>query len=92
VFSDLRAGLNIIQLREAGWRPPELDDMLARLSEAYAARSRDPRFHFAPQLLESIDAAIAAFLRSGAHAASLQICASLVGLRRTLYPDAPGYQ
>ena len=92
VFSDLRAGLNIIQLREAGWRPPELDDMLARLSEAYAARSRDPRFHFAPQLLESIDAAIAAFLRSGAHAASPQICASLVGLRRTLYPDAPGYQ
>jgi uncharacterized membrane protein YccC len=92
VFVDLRAGLCIITLREAGWRPQEVEDMLARLSEAYSARSRDPRFQFAPQILASIDAAIAAFSRTDVHAASPQVCSSLVGLRRTLYPDAPGYQ
>jgi uncharacterized membrane protein YccC len=92
VFVDLRAGLCIITLREAGWRPPEVEDMLAQLSEAYAARSKDPRFEFAPQILGSIDAAIAAFSRTETDAESPQICASLVGLRRTLYPDAPGYR
>jgi hypothetical protein len=92
VFVDLRAGLCIITLRETGWRPPEVEDMLARLSEAYSARSKDPRFQFAPQILGSIDAAIAAFSRTEVHAATPQICASLVGLRRTLYPDAPAYR
>jgi uncharacterized membrane protein YccC len=92
LFLDLRAGLNIIALRETGWRPQEVDDLTARLSEAYAARSRDAHASFAPHLLAAIDAAISAFGRVEAHPARAHICSSLVGLRRTLFPDAPGYR
>jgi uncharacterized membrane protein YccC len=89
---DLRAGLSVITLRETGWRPPEVDIMLARLSETFAARSRDPSVQFGPQLLEAIDNVITAFGRAGTLPAGARICAALVGVRRTLYPTAPGYR
>ena len=92
-LDDLRVGINIINLQRIAWRPPELAVMLARLSEAYTARIRNLRSQPGPQLLAAIDNVIAAFLRAETPPPeSRQICASLVGLRCTLYPDAPGYR
>ena len=88
---DLRVGLNVIVLRDTRWRTPEIHDMLMRLSEAYAARSRGTPSAFGPGLLAAIDNAIAALGRAEVEPADPQVYASLTGLRRALFPQAAGF-
>ncbi len=89
---DLRVGINVIVLRDTRWRTPEIHDMLMRLSEAYAARSRGTLAAFSPGLLAAIDSAITALGRAeGREPAGPQVYASLTGLRRALFPQAAGF-
>jgi uncharacterized membrane protein YccC len=94
-LEDLRLGVNIIETRSLA------TEMSARAQEALAAMFAGLAAHFralargrvAPlgdDLLQKIDLAIGEVAACGA---STSACvAAVVGLRRTLYPDAPSYR
>ena len=94
-LEDLRLGVNIIETRSLA------SEMSARAQEALAAMFAGLAAHFralargrvAPlgdDLLQKIDLAIGEVAACGA---STSACvAAVVGLRRTLYPDAPSYR
>jgi uncharacterized membrane protein YccC len=94
-LEDLRLGVNIIETRSLA------SEMSARAQEAIAAMFAGLAAHFralargrvAPlgdDLLQKIDLAIGEVAACGA---STSACvAAVVGLRRTLYPDAPSYR
>jgi hypothetical protein len=94
-LEDLRLGVNIIETRSLA------SQMSARAQEALAAMFAGLAVHFralargrvAPlgdDLLQKIDLAIGEVAACGG---STSACvAAVVGLRRTLYPDAPSYR
>ena len=94
-LEDLRLGINVIETRSVA------SEMTARAQEALTAMCADLAAHFralargrvAPfgaDFLQKIDLAIG---QVAACSASTNACvAAVIGLRRTLYPDAPPYR
>ncbi|SDS83308.1 FUSC family protein [Bradyrhizobium canariense] len=93
-LSELRVGLNIVDLRRARHMlaPRTLraiDAMLDRLAAAFRGHDGGP---MPPELLPSIDLALAeAMIESGDNVREDALI-GLVGIRRGLFPDAPAYQ
>ncbi|WP_407177269.1 FUSC family protein [Bradyrhizobium sp. STM 3562] len=92
-LSQLRVGLNIIDLRRARHHlsPTSLhaiDRMLDRLATAFRSHSEGP---MPRSLLSDIDAALAATVDDPGAAAKEDALLGLVGIRRGLFPDSPAY-
>jgi uncharacterized membrane protein YccC len=92
-LADLRAGLNIITLRDAtgGHRLPELRRLFALISQAYERRSAQHKDVFGPQLLQALDSTIEALGRIPRDETDIRVPAALTGLRRALYPRERGF-
>ncbi len=93
-LSELRVGLNIVDLRRArhGLTSRTLramDDMLDRLAAAFRGHDGGP---MSPELLRSIDAALAEAITGSGDSVREDALIGLVGIRRGLFPDAPAYQ
>jgi uncharacterized membrane protein YccC len=90
-MTDIRIGLNIIDLRRARHQVSPLvreriDRVLDALARAYRARrNRWPD----PALRPSIDHALTAVAGAAAQAGRADALLGLVGIRRGLFPDAP---
>jgi uncharacterized membrane protein YccC len=94
-LGDLRLGVNIIETRSMAQQvSPERRERMAGMFKRLAAYFRElARGRAAPlerDLLTEIDAAIGEVVDCGS--ASHGCIAAIVGLRRTLYPDAAPYQ
>jgi uncharacterized membrane protein YccC len=94
-LADLRLGVNIIETRSMAQQvSPERRERMAGMFKRLAAYFRElARGRAAPlerDLLTEIDAAIGDILNCGS--ATHACVAAIVGLRRTLYPDAEPYQ
>jgi len=89
-LADLRAGYNLIVLRDAAAtrQLPEMKRVLELIAEAYRKRIAGAPDAFGPGLLQALDDTIAALARVPAEQRDIQVPASLVGLRRALYPNA----
>jgi uncharacterized membrane protein YccC len=92
-LADLRAGLNLIILRDAAATRelPEMKRVLHLIAEGYERRIKGSAEAFGPGLLEALDDTIAALVRVPAEQRDIQVPASLIGLRRALYPSATGF-
>jgi uncharacterized membrane protein YccC len=93
-LSELRVGLNIVDLRRARHRlsPRTLramDDMLDRLAIAFRRHDGGP---MPPELLPRIDLALAEATTESGNEVREDALIGLVGIRRGLFPDAPAYQ
>jgi uncharacterized membrane protein YccC len=92
-LSQLRVGLNIIDLRRArhGLTPPTvnaLDAMLDQLAAACRNRVTEP---MRPELLASIDTALSEALDESPAPAQEDALIGIVGIRCGLFPNAPAY-
>jgi uncharacterized membrane protein YccC len=93
-LSELRVGLNIVDLRRArhGLAPRTLraiDAMLDRLAAAFRRHVGGP---LPPELLPSIDLALAEAMTESGDGLREDALIGLVGIRRGLFPDAPAYR
>jgi uncharacterized membrane protein YccC len=93
-LSELRVGLNIVDLRRArhGLAPRTLraiDAMLDRLAAAFRGHDGGP---MPPELLPSIDLALAEAMTESGDDVREDALIGLVGIRRGLFPDAPAYR
>jgi uncharacterized membrane protein YccC len=92
---DLRVGLNMAQLREAradlGAAAASLWPLLEHLSQHFEAR---PQIDAAgnARLLTSLDNALRSVSAADLSGAQRDALASLAGIRRDMFPDAPPYQ
>ena len=66
-----------------------MDDMLDRLAAAFRGHDGGP---MSPELLRSIDAALAEAITGSGDSVREDALIGLVGIRRGLFPDAPAYQ
>ena len=82
---DMRVGLNIAAIREAG---AELDSVLSLIAATYAARANNTEEPSATALEHAIDAGIGALVTQGRHVTSL---AALTSLRLDLAPASAPY-
>jgi uncharacterized membrane protein YccC len=92
-LTDIRVGLNIIDLRRArhGVSPAvrgALDVMLDRLAESYRARARRDQ-GTEVGLLQTIDQALTMVENARDEPGRADALLGLVGIRRGLFPDAP---
>ncbi|MGL3211386.1 FUSC family protein [Bradyrhizobium sp. BR 1433] len=90
----LRIGLNIIDLRRARYglaavTVRAIDDMLDDLAAAFRARADQA---MPAELLSCIDAALTAVVKDPNERARDDALLGLVGIRRSLFPDAPAYR
>ncbi len=93
-LSQLRVGLNIIDLRRArhglaSHTLGAMDDMLDRLAAACRNHVAGP---LPPDLLARIDTALSEAVNEPADDVREDALIGLVGIRRGLFPDAPAYQ
>ncbi|SAI55052.1 multidrug efflux protein [Bordetella ansorpii] len=93
-LKDLRVGKDIIELQRARGQLPVADAAIQRvlrgLAVFFGRRASGRRED--PQLLESIDRALAGVTATGgADQARSRAAVALVGIRRALYPQADGY-
>lgn len=92
-LSQLRVGINIIDLRRARYHLSAdslqaIDGMLDRLAAAFRSHSGGPM----PQtLLSQIDSALTAAVDDPGAAGQEDALIGLVGIRRGLFPEAPPY-
>jgi uncharacterized membrane protein YccC len=94
-LGDLRVGVNIIETRSmasqvSAERRQRMAGMFAGLAAHFRALARGRVRPLGSDLLAEIDAAIGEVLDCGS--ATHACVAAIVGLRRTLYPDAPPYE
>jgi uncharacterized membrane protein YccC len=94
-LEDLRLGVNMIEAQSiapAMSKPAQdaLASMFASLTEHFRALGRGRVVRFGDDLLQKIDSAISEV--TACTAATHACVASIVGLRQTLYPDAPSYR
>ena len=94
-LGDLRLGVNIIETRSMAQQvSPERQERMAgmfkRLAAYFRGLARGRAVPLEPDLLTEIDAAIGEILDCGS--ATHACVAAIVGLRRTLYPDAEPYE
>jgi hypothetical protein len=92
-FSELRVGLNIVDLRRArhGLAPRTLsaiDDMLDQLAVAFHGHAGGS---MPPALLPSIDLALAEAITESSGEVREDALIGLVGIRCALFPDASAY-
>jgi uncharacterized membrane protein YccC len=94
-LSDLRAGLNMAQLRNMQPRLEQdgvpLHPLMRRLAEHFRHRPLRPAGG-EPALLDAIDAMLRAVCARVDGRKRLDAAAALAGLRRDLFPAAPSYQ
>ncbi|WP_019142776.1 FUSC family protein [Noviherbaspirillum massiliense] len=94
-LSDLRAGLNMAQLRRIEARfeleGVSLRPLMDMLSDHFSLRHGEPN-QPASALLERLDASLRAVCTSRPGAEQQESVAALVGIRRDLFPDAPAYR
>lgn len=94
-YSEVRVGLNIVELQKARRRLPAptvvaFDDVLQGLARLYKARSVEGRLVEPPaSLCADIDAAMTMALADHQTAPARRAVSALVGLRRILFPEAP---
>ncbi len=91
---DLRVGVNIIETRSmasqvSSERQQKMAGMFAGLAAYFRALAHGRLRPLGSDLLAQIDAAIGELVDCGT--ATHACVAAIVGLRRTLYPDAPGW-
>jgi uncharacterized membrane protein YccC len=94
-LGDLRLGVNIIETRSmaqqvSAERREKMSGMFKRLAAYFRELARGGSAPLDRDLLADIDAAIGEVLDCGS--ATHACVAAIVGLRRTLYPDAEPYQ
>jgi uncharacterized membrane protein YccC len=88
-LADMRTGLNIITLRDAAATRnlPQVARVLDLIAEAYERLIAGERDVFGPQLLHALDETIRALADVPIAAHDIRVPASLIGLRRALYPN-----
>ncbi|WP_245424080.1 FUSC family protein [Methylovirgula sp. 4M-Z18] len=92
-LAELRVGLNIVDLRRARWgMDRETRQALDEMLDTFAREFRRRRgVALAPDLLERIDHALGKTLRLPEGRVRHDALIGLVGMRRGLFPQAPGY-
>src|SRR5205823_1034956 len=95
-LTDLRVGLNIVDLRQARRRLAKpvrerIEAVLDALAAFYRRRIAEPGSAPPPRLLEAVDAALSAVAASTGKAGRDDALLGLIGIRRGLFPDGPPY-
>jgi uncharacterized membrane protein YccC len=98
-LKDLRIGRNVIQLRRALAAAPEMpgkqqpvQHVLAEVTQHFSRRASSGAPESAPAtMLEVIDVALRALQAAPPDERRYQGLLALTGMRRNLFPDAPGY-
>ncbi|WP_267358955.1 MULTISPECIES: FUSC family protein [unclassified Methylobacterium] len=93
LLAEVRVGINVVELRRDRRQLSEparaaVEALLAALARHFGAEPGNP----APDLLDTIDAALDAVSRDARQAPSRAALMGLVGIRRGLFPDAPAYR
>lgn len=94
-LAELRIGYNLVDLqRDRRVLPPAIrepiDLVLGQVATFFEARSLAVATSAPASLIDLIDQAIAAIFRDGQGGVARDALNALVGLRRALYPEAPG--
>ncbi|MCJ2021828.1 FUSC family protein [Methylobacterium sp. E-065] len=93
LLAEVRVGINVVELRRDRRQLSEparaaVETLLAALARHFGTEPGNP----APDLLDTIDAALDAVSRDARQAPSRAALMGLVGIRRGLFPDAPAYR
>ncbi|RVU19726.1 FUSC family protein [Methylobacterium oryzihabitans] len=93
LLGEVRAGINVVELRRARRAlPEEARTRVERLLAALAGHFRTDAPHAPPAILALLDDSLDVAGRVPRHPEAERTLLALVGLRRGLFPDAPAYR